>query len=348
MQHSQTITHINFFLHSTSMGSFGKGFFDFVQFKGKKVLLLCHDNADLDSFCSASIFQRVLKRNNIRSLIGVPSHINEQALNFALKEKIFFQKNPCLDCFDFVFLFDFNDFEQLGFIRKEFESFLKKKRFRVVAFDHHVVEKRSIDSSGLGVGKAFSTTQLLFEKFQVFFDKKDFFYAALGMLEDTGHFLVGDTKLFSDFALCLNKSGKEFVRVLAFTRNVVGRAERIAFLKAAQRAEIIEVGKRVIVTSSLSFYQGQAATKLLDFGADVVLVCGDGSDEGFSVLSCRADSVFKAEAKFNLVRDLLVPLQAKIGGEIGGHSGAAQWKGNAQRILVLQEAVSILKQRLKE
>jgi nanoRNase/pAp phosphatase (c-di-AMP/oligoRNAs hydrolase) len=330
------------------MRSAGSKHFDLAQFRGKKVLLLCHDNADLDSFCSAAIFQRVLKRNKIRSLIGVPSHINEQALNFALKEKISFQKNPCLDCFEVIFLFDFNDFEQLGFIRKEFESFLKKKHFRVIAFDHHVVEKRSIDSSGLGIGKAFSTTQLIFKEFQSFFGKKDFFYAALGMLEDTGHFLVGDTELFSDFALCLNKSGREFVRILAFTRNVVGRAERIAFLKAAQRAEIIEVGRFVVVTSSLSFYQGQAAAKLLDFGADVALVCGDASDNGFSVLSCRADSVFKSENKFNLVRDLLVPLQQRLGGEIGGHSGAAQWKGNAERILILQEAVSILKQRLKE
>jgi nanoRNase/pAp phosphatase (c-di-AMP/oligoRNAs hydrolase) len=320
--------------------------FGLKHFKGKKVLLLCHDNADLDSFCSAALFQRVLAKNKIKSVIGVPYHLNEQSLNFSLKERVSFQRNPCLSDFEQIFLFDFNDFEQLGGIRKEFESLLKKKKFKVIAFDHHVVEKCSIDSSNLFVGKAFSTTQLILHRFFMFFDKKCFFYSALGMLEDTGHFLVGDARLFSDFALCLNKSGEEFVDVLAFTKHVVQRGERIAFLKAAQRAEILDVCGTIIVTSTLSFFQSQAATKLLDFGADVVLVSGE-EKSGVAVLSCRAESVFKKEKKFNLVKDLLVSLQEKFGGEIGGHSGAAQWKGNADYLLVLQEAVSILRRKLK-
>jgi hypothetical protein len=62
-----------------------------------------------------------------------------------------------------------------------------------------------------------------------------------------------------------------------------------------------------------------------------------------TTLAARADSVFKEKAKFNLMRDLMVPLQGKLGGNPGGHSGAALWKGKADGKAVLQEALVILK-----
>lgn len=320
--------------------------FSFLQMKKKSVLLLCHENADLDSFCSAAIFQRILSKQKIVSKIAVPSHMNEQSIHFAFREKISFIKNPELCAFDFIFLFDFNDYEQLGKLRSSFLK-LNRKKVSVFSFDHHVAEKRSIDSSKRFIGRAFSTTQVLLRFFPELFDKKSYFYCALGLIEDTGHFIVGNKKLFNDFALCLDKSKKEFSDVLFFTKQLVPKDERIAFLKAAQRAEITEVGSVVVVTSTVSFYQSQAASKLLDFGADISLVCGCDEKSNSCVLSCRADSVFKEKNKFNLVNDLLLPLQERIGGEIGGHSGAAQWKGTHDYLQVLQESIFILKKKFQ-
>ncbi len=319
---------------------------NFSQIKKKNVLLLCHENADLDSFCSASIFQRILSKHKITSTIAVPSHMNEQSIHFAFKEKISFQKNPDLTSFDFIFLFDFNDFEQLGKLRSAFLK-INQKKVSVISFDHHVIEKSSIDSSKSFIGRAFSTTQLLLRFFLHHFDKKSYFYCALGILEDTGHFIVADKKLFEDFALCLERSGKEFSDVLSFTKQIVPRDERIAFLKAAQRAEISEIGSVIVATSTVSFYQSQAASKLLDFGADISLVCGCDEKLDTCFLSARADSVFKEKNKFNLVNDLLKPLQKRVGGEIGGHSGAAQWKGTHDYLQVLQECSFILKKKFQ-
>jgi nanoRNase/pAp phosphatase (c-di-AMP/oligoRNAs hydrolase) len=319
----------------------------FSYMKSEKILLLCHEHADLDSLASAAIMQRLLSARSISSSIAIPSHINEQALNFAQKEKISFQTNPDLAKFSCVLLFDFNDFEMLGSLRPSFEELFFRKKFKAFAFDHHTPEKRSIDSSESFIGKGFSTTQLLLSLFVSAFDQKCFFYCALGIMEDTGHFTVGNQKLFSDFSFCLEQSGKSFVDVLSLSKHFMKRGERIALLKASQRAEIIEVNDTIIVTSTVSFFQSQAASKLLEFGADISLVSGMDEKSGLSVLSCRADSVFKESKKFNLVRDLLVPLQEKIGGEIGGHSGAAQWKGNYDYLLVLEESISILKQLLK-
>ena len=42
------------------------------------------------------------------------------------------------------------------------------------------------------------------------------FYACVGMIEDTGHFIVGDKELFSDFSFCLTHSNKSYNEILCF------------------------------------------------------------------------------------------------------------------------------------
>jgi nanoRNase/pAp phosphatase (c-di-AMP/oligoRNAs hydrolase) len=315
--------------------------------KNKSILLLTHDNADLDSFASASIMQRFLKKNKINSTIGVPCHINEQTLHFAFEEKISFEIHPILAQYDLVLLFDLNGFEQLGPLRESFTQLLKRKCLRVIVFDHHIPERKCICSRGNGViGELFFSTTDLVHDFLKEFDNKMAFWNCLGILEDTGHFLVGNEKTFTCFAECLKISKRSYSDVLSFTKHRVPDDERIAFLKAAQRANILKIGETIIVTSELSFYQSAAATKLLDFGAHITLVAGT-EKEGLTTLSARAETEFKEKNKFNLVKHLLIPLQKKVGGEIGGHSGAAQWKGKASAKDVLIEAISIIKKRLK-
>jgi len=314
--------------------------------KNKSVLLLCHDNADLDSFASAAMMQRYLQKHKIKSNIGVPCHINEQALHFALKEKISFAVHPNLEEYNLVLLFDLNGFEQVGHLKEKFVQLIKSNCLEVIVFDHHVPEKECICDAGSGVidESAASTTELLYN----FLDKLDakmFFWNCIGIIEDTGHFLVGDKKTFSSFAQSLKFSKRTYAEILSFARHKVPDDERIAFLKAAQRANIQKIGEVVLVTSELSFYQSAAATKLLDFGAHIVLVVGQ-EKEGLTTLSARAETEFKEKYKFNLVKDLLIPLQKQFGGELGGHSGAAQWKGKVPSNVLLQKSFEILKKQL--
>jgi nanoRNase/pAp phosphatase (c-di-AMP/oligoRNAs hydrolase) len=310
------------------------------------VLLLTHENADLDSFCSAAMMQEFLKKNKVHSKIGVPSHINEQAQHLAFSEKISFLRNPDLCEFNLIILFDLNNFNQLGKLSEKFALMLKNKDFGVIVFDHHTKEKNLISKYGKAVidESAVSTTELLYN-FLNDADKKIGFFACIGILEDTGHFLVGNERTFVSFAECLKKSRRTYADVLSYTKHIIPDDERIAFLKAAQRSDITKVKDVIIVTSQVSFYQSAAATKLLDFGAHISLVAGK-EDKGLTTLSCRAESKFKEKHKFNLVRDLLTPLQKELGGNMGGHSGAAQWKGSADPKRVLGYAVSALKKIL--
>ncbi len=330
----------------------------FEELRGKNILLLAHENADLDSFCSASMLQDYLGSKNIKASIGVPSHINEQANAFALKQKITFTLNPNLKDFDVVMLFDFNDFEQLGKIRVSFVDAFEKKLFKVIAFDHHVIEKTAICKKGCFIEEeAVSTTQVIYNLFknnslQKEFSKKMFFYACIGIVEDTGHFLVSTNESFECFADCLKRSGNAYAEVLSFAKHNIPEGERIAFLKAAQRSNIVKISSKtfsreiIIVTSNLSFYQGAAATKLLDFGAQISLVVGK-EKNGFTHLAVRVESALKEKTKFNSMKHLLPLISEKFGGECGGHSGAAQWKGKADETEVLEEAVKLVRNYFK-
>ncbi len=321
---------------------------DFLRLcRGKKVLLLGHENADLDAAASCAIFQSFLESKGINSAIAFPSHLNEQALKFLSSERIPYELMPDLLGFGVVFLFDFNSFEQLGKLRKDFEQFNLEKRFSVFVFDHHVPEEESIASGDNAFidAAAVSTTQVLANLLDRFFSHQMHFWNCLGIVEDTGHFLVGNANSFGSFSNSLTLSKKSFSDVLSFTKHSFDFGERIAFLKAAQRAQIVKSEKAIIVYSNVSFFQGAAATKLLNFGADITLVAGAEKKDSLTTLSARAETTFKENNNFNLVKDLMVELQKQIGGEIGGHSGAAQWKGMVAPEKVLKTAVEILKKK---
>ncbi len=309
-----------------------------------KILLLMHENADLDAICSTAIMQRYLKSKKVDAKMGVPSHMNEQSLRFAFKEKLSFIINPHLDSFDSIIIFDMNDYEQLGSLRKEFTALQKKKRFDLFVFDHHEIEKRSIvrGKKAFVNPKAISTTQVLYESLgKKVFDKKMCFYVCLGIMEDTGNFMTGTVNSFIDFAECLKKSGKKYADLLEIRKQKIPANERHAFLEAAKRSSLYNFNGVVVAVSYLSFYQGQAATKLLDFGADITLVAGT-DKRGITSMSGRADSAFKTSKKFNLMTHVFKPIQKKFGGEIGGHSGAAQWKGKVNEKTILVESLEIL------
>lgn len=314
--------------------------------RGKRVLLLGHENADLDALCSEAIFHEFLKRNKVRSVIGVPHHLNERAQNFCIAEKMSFAVNPNLGEFGLVILFDVNSPEQLGRLRGSFEGLCAGKCFEVMAFDHHVLHKGSIvRGKGAFIDEdCVSTTQLLYNFFGKNFTKEMHFWNCLGIIEDTGHFLTGDVSSFRAFSDSLEKCGRCFGDVLALSKHFVPPEERIAFLKAAQRAQIIQVNSALVVTSMLSFYQSAAASKLLGFGADIALVAGQ-EKGGITTLSGRVDSEFKEKHKYNLLTHLLIPLQSRLGGDSGGHSGAAQWKGRVAPEKVLQLALDLLKKK---
>ncbi|MDD3160165.1 MAG: DHH family phosphoesterase [Candidatus ainarchaeum sp.] len=319
--------------------------FDFKVFKNKKVLLLTHEHADLDAFCSAAIFNKILNQNKIKSVVAVPSHINEQTTDFAKNYGVDFVRKPIIINYDYLFLFDLNDFHQLGGIEEQFANLdLNFIKNNVFVFDHHDTKiKLKIKKENLFINKnAFSTTQILYDLFSNLFDRDMFFYCALGLIEDTGLFLTGSAKFFEIFSICLSNSKKSYSELLYVAKPKSNRGEKIAFLKSLQTLKVYKIGEIVVVSARVSFFQSVIATKLLEF-ADITLVAG--KENKLVNMSLRAESYFKEKNNFNLINDLLTPLQKEIGGVIGGHSGAAQWKGNFNEEKLIEKSIFILRKK---
>ncbi|MEI7961515.1 MAG: DHH family phosphoesterase, partial [archaeon] len=186
--------------------------------KKKSILLLTHENADLDAICSALMFQEFLKKNKIKSVIGVPHHINDRAQHFCFNEGISFQLNPNLNEFNLVVLFDVNGPEQLGRLRKSFEELKSCSCFELMVFDHHVLEKDSIvfGMNAFIDETCVSTTELLAKILGSKMSRRMHFLNCLGIIEDTGHFMTGDVDSFESFSSSLKFSNKNFADVLFY------------------------------------------------------------------------------------------------------------------------------------
>ncbi len=126
-------------------------------------------------------------------------------------------------------------------------------------------------------------------------------------------------------------------------------SERVARLKAAMRMELYELqhqGQRFLVAvSCVSSYEASAARGIIDLGADLAIVAG--GRKGRVRVCCRGKPKFIHALKFNLGRDLMMPLGRLIKGSGGGHALAASANGMGDAEEALAKALKILEEKLK-
>jgi nanoRNase/pAp phosphatase (c-di-AMP/oligoRNAs hydrolase) len=127
----------------------------------------------------------------------------------------------------------------------------------------------------------------------------------------------------------------------------MNRSERIARLKAAERASVVMLGNWIVVTSQLGSYQSSAARAFLGLGAHVAFVAGEVKDK--IRVNMRATEDFYEKTSAHLARDVAIPLGKLLGGVGGGHPTAAGLtaSGTADEVLVacmtrLRESVGLV------
>jgi nanoRNase/pAp phosphatase (c-di-AMP/oligoRNAs hydrolase) len=301
-----------------------------------------------------------IQNKKIICVIGVPAHINEQTKTFAEKNKINYSINPEPSEFDKIVLVDCNNSQQLGRLEQKIISFKRNTEMqnsktkdqnliknynsqkKLIAVDHHELTQNSL-AKGLIVEEAVSTTQVIYETFKEKLTPTEAYYCAVGIIEDTGRFIVGTKKAFECFSDCLNICNNSYTEIVSAHTQEMPISERIALLKSAQRLEFFATPKALVVFSEVSFYGSQSANALISLGADIAIVFSQ--ENGFASISGRVSTQFKQNKKnnstsFSLVRNLFSQVQAELGGSAGGHSSAAQWKGNVP--------ISELKKKCKE
>ena len=106
------------------------------QVQAKRVLLLCHQNADPDALCASFAMSRLLEqtRQAIEVEVASPdgvSRLSKKVMNclpVTVKEE-----KPCFEKADVIFMLDTNTVLQLGDWSKE----LITAKAPVVVIDHH-------------------------------------------------------------------------------------------------------------------------------------------------------------------------------------------------------------------
>ncbi len=307
---------------------------------GKKVLLLTHSGADVDSFSSAAAIHFSLNGKS-KTIIGVPGHLNLPSKAFAERIGVEYKIDPSLANFDAVLCLDFNKAAMLGTMKSAFDSFEGEK----FLIDHHVPEKERLapEKNSLQGKEAISTTELVYsllKKSRIKIPKKALECIAAGIVTDSAGFLVADHKTFSIMAEVMKAAGIPYGSLVSLFSVEKDFSQKIASLKAARRCRIYKSRESIFVSSDVGAFEADSAAALVRIGADVAF-CGY-AEKGRIRVSGRVNNSWLREKKFDLASDVFNRLKGFFEGEGGGHAGAAGFNGNGDNIApVLEKCIAL-------
>ncbi len=150
-----------------------------------------------------------------------------------------------------------------------------------------------------------------------------------GLITDSGRFKHNTKDSFTTAHEILQDSEIEYAGFVEWLEiGEINSSERGSLLKGMQRAKATESGDWSIIHSYCGTLEGRLASLLLSTGYDISLVSR--SRDGATRLTARASK--KATYQGISLAEIMSNMAEQIGGEGGGHAGAAGWTGNVDRI----------------
>lgn len=160
-----------------------------------------------------------------------------------------------------------------------------------------------------------------------------------GLITDTGRFKHADKESLQCASMLLEGAGFEYQEFVEHIQSEeINASERGAILKALSRCQSTECGKWNLVHTHAGIHEGKVAGIIIQTGAEVALVSR--FRDGETRLTARAprSSTLSGIHLGEMMKDL----GEKIGGEGGGHDGAAGWSGRVDRISAETAFINIL------
>ena len=150
-----------------------------------------------------------------------------------------------------------------------------------------------------------------------------------GLITDTGRYRHAEKSAFSTTVTLLENSEIDYASLVEFIESQeTSPSERGSLLRGLERSKSIDSGGWNIVYTNSGTLEGRLATLLIGTGAEISLVSR--YREGVSRLTARASR--KTTLKGIHLGEIMESVSKQIGGDGGGHSGAAGWSGNTDRI----------------
>jgi phosphoesterase RecJ-like protein len=240
---------------------------EFQSYKGKNVLILCHDHADSDAVGAAYALAAWLD-----GTIGVPSEVATHAKGLMDALQVSVVRAPAVETFDHVIVVDTAHPSQL--------KGMSLPTFWLV--DHHPDNTIKKWAKGMLCDSVSSTSQLVYRILKaanVPISSRMALALSAGILTDTINFHKGDSEAFRVFGELLetgNLSLEQVKRLYAMG----GRDDRQVIVRAALSASMERLENFIILYTTIKAnIPTFVARALFDLGADVSIVGHDRQGE---------------------------------------------------------------------
>ncbi len=297
----------------------------FIDYIGDSVIVLGHHNADPDAIGAAQGVNELIMRlkPSVSVHVLMPEDISRlsrqiiEDLQLDVYEKY-------SGAFDTIIVVDSGSFNQLG----EWEQTIKDHAQVTILIDHHEVDTDSAGILDLMIhdNEASSTCEIVYRLYEKYRIKPSTVTAKAllaGIAFDTKFFSIGGSATYDAVSSLLEIAG-DVSEILSLFRVESEISEKLARLKAAQRAEIHRIGDWVIVISEVGSYQASAARALVSLGADLAVVAGVDGDELRASLRSNQRLFDETGAHLGV---LISRYSEEYGGSGSGHPTAAGYNG---------------------
>lgn len=289
----------------------------------RKILYLCHKNADPDAVGSAYALSESFGGD-----IGLVEGSNRVADNIINRMGINVIEAPDPDDYDLIVVVDTSTHNQI--------SNMPLHRYAMI--DHHSTISL-LDKADFYIHEIVtSNVELVFRLLNetgIPISQKVAIVMLTGIITDTGHFKHANSDTFetlSEIIRTTNIVYTDALDLMATTPQDISL--KIAMLKAARRNRFRRISDTIISTTQVSSYGGSAAAMLTNIGADVALV-GTIKENNLVRVNGRAKREI-VQKGLNL-GILMEQIGEKYGGSGGGHSGAAGVDSSACTLDVLMQ-----------
>lgn len=316
------------------------------KLSARRVLLLCHHNADPDAICSAFAFSRLLKRLFPRIDIKIaaaqgPSKLSKFLLKFF---PMTLTEQPNIEEADIIVLLDTNTVQQLD----EWGERVKASKAAIIVIDHHAShpETERLATIIMADEAASSTCEIIYRLFKEakaelkLMEAKALF---LGIAFDTKHFILASSATLKILADLIDV-GVKVEEALPLLSLPMDPSERVARLKACKRVKLFKINDWIVAFSHVSAFQASAARALVGLGAHLAVVAGQ-QDEKIQI-SMRATREFHEKTGVHLGRDVAKPLGEYLHGMGGGHAVSAGVNGVGDLEASFKRCLRLLKEKL--
>ena len=292
---------------------------------GNNVVILGHHNADPDAIGAAAGIKELIERLSPSSLVTCVMPADISALSERIIEILELEiREEYHGSFDTLLVVDTGSINQLG----DWAEKVRGSDFNLIVIDHHNrnSEYDKISDFYLFDDEAGSTSELvhrLFKEYGLAPSIKSAKALLAGIIFDSKFFSIGSAQTYKTVSELLEITGDLSSTRELFNSNYL-LPEKIARIKAAQRAEIHQLDGWIIAFSRLGSYQSSGARALISLGVDMAVVTGE--NKGDLRSSLRSTQRFHEKTSIHL-GELLTDVSDSLDGMGSGHPTAAGFNG---------------------